>query len=44
MISAIDKVIKFTGVGYKEFFRDKLNSFDTVVVLLSVVELFILSN
>lgn len=44
LISAGDKVIRLTGIGFKEFFMDKLNSFDTIVVVLSVFELFILTN
>lgn len=44
IISAVDKLIKIVGMGYDEFFKDKLNSFDTIIVAMSIVELFILES
>lgn len=44
MIAGIDKVVRFIGLGPKVYFQDKLNAFDTIVVILSVIELFVLSG
>lgn len=44
VISAVDKVVKIIGMGYDEFFKDKLNSYDTLIVALSIIELFILES
>lgn len=43
-ISALDKIIRLTGYGFKDFTKDHLNNFDTTIIILSVVELFLLSN
>lgn len=44
MIAAIDKVVRFIGLGPSVYFQDRLNAFDTIIVVLSVVELFALSG
>lgn len=41
---AIELFLRFCGLGISEFIRDKMNHFDTVVVILSIIELSILSG
>lgn len=41
---AAELFLKILGLGYKEFLRDFMNYFDTIVVTLSLVELFILTG
>ena len=43
MISACDKVIRVIGFGYRDFFRDSFNNFDHAIVVLSILELYIIS-
>ncbi|OMJ93489.1 hypothetical protein SteCoe_3461 [Stentor coeruleus] len=40
----VELFLKILGLGYKEFLRDFMNYFDTIVVTLSLVELFIISG
>ena len=41
MIFSIDIVIKLIGLGFYEFFNDRMNIFDFVIVIFSWVELIL---
>jgi hypothetical protein len=43
VIFIFEMMIKMIGFGLKNYFRDKMNNFDCVIVVLSFIDL-ILSN
>ena len=43
-IFAVEMLIKIIGFGLVDYFRDKINNFDAIIVILSVVELAISSD
>jgi hypothetical protein len=38
IIFIVEMILKVTGLGPKAYFRDKMNLFDAVIVLLSTVD------
>ena len=44
IIFGIEMLIKIIGFGLVDYFRDRINDFDAVIVILSIVELAISSE
>lgn len=44
VIFGVEMLIKIIGFGLIDYFRDKINIFDSIIVMLSVVELAFFSN
>ena len=37
----VEIVVKLVGLGFREFFRDRFNQFDTIIVLAGMIEVII---
>ena len=44
VIFGVEMLIKIIGFGLVDYFRDKINNFDAMIVILSIVELAITSD
>lgn len=44
IIFSLEVVLKIIGLGMKQYARDKFNLFDAVIVVLSILDLFIISG
>ena len=43
-IFALEVILKLVGLGVKQFSRDRFNLFDALIVIMSILELFIISG
>ena len=39
VIFIVEMAVKLLGLGFREYFRDRFNDFDAVIVLISTVDI-----